>query len=319
MRPVEAAVRRWPCEGVDHANRAGRGVADDRAIPEHDLALPPPAPRLLGRARGDARRARDPRAGARDRASFRPLRRRHGRSRSPPTSVGPAPPRLGCRARRARRSPRRCRSWVHTSQRAVGVALGFSRTPHSAPPSRHRHSARAQRAHAGCRDRRHGRVLLSVAPRDRRRLLPSADSLIAGLERRLPPPDFIGWAFSSRGMNSAVRAARFLLGPASVRTTVDPSSGPLRFTRSSGAAKKCCTSISGRSIASRSVSELTARDLCQWPSRADPHSRAASPPRGPVVQKLRQVPHLFQVSRFADTGPGAWPATRFARLGALVG
>src|SRR5829696_573292 len=69
--------------GLFRGRRAGsgRGLARNGTVPQHGLALPKAANRLLGRARGDARLARHPRPGARDRPSFRPLRRRHGGDR----------------------------------------------------------------------------------------------------------------------------------------------------------------------------------------------------------------------------------------------
>src|SRR5215510_5287712 len=68
----------WPVPGhrpaIPVRERAG-------AHAQHDLALSSANPALLGGARRDDRRHRDPCAGARDRPPFRPLRRRHGNDR----------------------------------------------------------------------------------------------------------------------------------------------------------------------------------------------------------------------------------------------
>ena len=90
--------RRFPdrrgarCHGGRERVRSARPVPGRRpSVPigecsgadaEHDLALPPPDPRLLGRARRNARRHRQARAGARDRPSFRLVRRRYGGDRA---------------------------------------------------------------------------------------------------------------------------------------------------------------------------------------------------------------------------------------------
>ena len=62
------------------ASRRARHAAD-RAVPQHGLALPPPDPGLLGRARGDASAISSPTCWSRDRPPFRPLRRGHGGDR----------------------------------------------------------------------------------------------------------------------------------------------------------------------------------------------------------------------------------------------
>jgi hypothetical protein len=64
-------------------------------------------------------------------------------------------------------------------------------------------------------------------------------------------------------------------------TRVPTGSSHCALREARGPRRSAALRYPGRSIASRSVSELTARDLRQWPSRADAHSRAASPPRGP--------------------------------------
>ena len=89
ISPTTRRSREMECEsefdllglfrGIGLAQGAAR--AADRAVPEHDLALPPPDPRLLGRARGDPRPPRHPRARARDRPSFRAVGRGHGGDR----------------------------------------------------------------------------------------------------------------------------------------------------------------------------------------------------------------------------------------------